>query len=39
VELWGAVDSDEQRQAIRVAIEGIPGVRGVTEHLVRTRAG
>lgn len=39
VELWGAVDSEEQRQAIRVAIEGIPGVRGVTEHLVRTRAG
>jgi CBS domain-containing protein len=39
VELWGAVDSEEQREAIRVAIEGIPGVRGVTEHLVRTRPG
>jgi CBS domain-containing protein len=39
VELWGAVDSEDQRRAIRVAIEGIPGVRGVTEHLVRTRAG
>lgn len=39
VELWGAVDSEDQRHAIRVAVEGIPGVRGVTEHLVRTRAG
>lgn len=32
VELWGNVDSQEQRRAIRVAVEGIPGVRGVTEH-------
>lgn len=39
VELWGAVDSAEQREAIRVAVEGVPGVRGVTAHLVRTRAG
>jgi CBS domain-containing protein len=39
VELWGGVDSEEQRHAIRVAVEGIPGVRSVTEHLVRARAG
>jgi CBS domain-containing protein len=39
VELWGAVDSEDQRRAIRVAVEGIPGVLGVTEHLVRARAG
>jgi CBS domain-containing protein len=32
VELWGNIDSDEQRRAIRVAVEGIPGVRGITEH-------
>ncbi len=32
VELWGNVDSQEQRRAIRIAVEGIPGVRGVTEH-------
>jgi CBS domain-containing protein len=32
VELWGNVDSQDQRRAIRVAVEGIPGVRGVTEH-------
>jgi CBS domain-containing protein len=39
VEIWGAVDSEEQRQAIHVAVERIPGVRGITEHLARTRAG
>jgi CBS domain-containing protein len=39
VELWGAVDSEEQRHAIHLAVERIPGVRGVTEHLTRTRAG
>jgi hypothetical protein len=39
VELWGAVDSEEQRQAIRLAVERTPGVRSVTEHLGRTRAG
>ena len=32
VELWGNIDSDEQRHAIRVAVQEIPGVRGVTEH-------
>jgi len=32
VELWGNVESQEQRRAIRIAVEGIPGVRGVTEH-------
>ncbi len=39
VELWGAIESEEQRQAIRVAVEGIPGVRGITEHYAQTRAG
>lgn len=39
VELWGAVDSEEQRRAIHLAVERIPGVRGVTEHVGRTRAG
>jgi osmotically-inducible protein OsmY len=39
VELWGAVDSEDQRRAIHLAVERIPGVRGVTEHLGRTRAG
>jgi CBS domain-containing protein len=39
VELWGAVDSEEQRRAIRLAVERIPGVRAIAERLVRTRAG
>jgi CBS domain-containing protein len=39
VELWGAVDSEDQRRAIHLAVERIPGVRGITEHLGRTRAG
>jgi CBS domain-containing protein len=39
VELWGAVDSEEQRRAIHLAVERIPGVRAIAERLVRTRAG
>jgi CBS domain-containing protein len=39
VELWGAIESEAQRRAIRVAVEGIPGVRGITEHLAHVRAG
>ena len=38
-ELWGAVESTEQRRAIRVAVEGIPGVRGIVEHYAPARAG
>lgn len=33
VHLWGVIDSDEQRQALRVAAENIPGVTAVEEHL------
>lgn len=33
VHLWGVIDSDEQRQALRVAAENIPGVKSVEEHL------
>jgi CBS domain-containing protein len=29
VELWGAVDSDEQRHALRVLVEGVAGVQKV----------
>jgi osmotically-inducible protein OsmY len=39
VHIWGAVDSDEQRQAIRVAVERVPGVRAVEAHLVRSQPG
>jgi CBS domain-containing protein len=37
--LWGVVDSDEQRKAILIAVEGIPGVRGVEDHLGKVLAG
>ena len=33
VHLWGVVDSNDQRRALRVAAENIPGVTGVEEHL------
>jgi CBS-domain-containing membrane protein len=33
VELWGAVDSDEQHQALRVLVEGVPGVREVEDNV------
>jgi CBS domain-containing protein len=37
--LWGAVESDEARRALRVAVESVRGVKSVVEHLVRARAG
>lgn len=33
VELWGFVSSEEQRNAIRVLVEDVPGVRGVRDNL------
>ena len=33
VHLWGVIDSDAQRDALRVAAENIPGVTAVEEHL------
>lgn len=33
VHLWGLVRSEEERQALHVAAETIPGVRGVEDHL------
>jgi CBS domain-containing protein len=39
VDLWGAIESEEQRRAIHLAVERIPGVRGIREHLAHTRAG
>ena len=34
VDLWGFVDSGEERKAIRVAAENIPGVVTVNDHLL-----
>jgi CBS domain-containing protein len=33
VDLWGIVNSDTERTAIRVAAESMPGVRAVNDHL------
>jgi CBS domain-containing protein len=33
VDIWGIVDSETVRQAIRVAVEETPGVRGVNDNL------
>ena len=33
VDLWGYVESDTERQAIRVAAEATPGVRAVNDHM------
>ena len=34
VDLWGIITYDQQRQALRVAAENIPGVRRVRDHLL-----
>ena len=35
VELWGLVDSEDERKALKIAIEALPGVTGVEDHLGR----
>jgi len=35
VELWGSVESEQERDAIKVVAESIPGVNAVNDHLVR----
>ncbi|HYH20445.1 MAG TPA: CBS domain-containing protein [Azospirillum sp.] len=37
VQLWGVVENDDQRRALRIAAESVPGVRGIEEHLHRNR--
>ena len=34
VELWGSILDERQREAIRVAVENVAGVRGIVDHLV-----
>ena len=34
VHFWGVVGSEEERTALRVAAENIPGVRGVEDHTI-----
>jgi CBS domain-containing protein len=38
VELWGPINSDEQRQALRVAAEATQGVKAVKDNLYRLSA-
>lgn len=35
VELWGFVDSEQEREAVKVAAESISGVNTVNDHLMR----
>lgn len=35
VHLWGVATSEEERKAVRIAAGGVPGVRGVDDHLGR----
>ena len=34
VELWGSILDERQRDAIRVAVENVPGVKKIVDHLV-----
>lgn len=38
VELWGFVENEQERDAIKVAAEAIPGVNAVNDHLLRAVA-
>ena len=39
VHLWGFVETEEERHALRVAAENSPGVTGVEDHLTQYPAG
>ncbi len=39
VDLWGFVESDSERKAIRVTAEGTPGVRAVNDHMTARLLG
>jgi len=38
-QLWGTVESEEQREAFLVAVRGVPGVKDVQPHLGRVLPG
>lgn len=35
VELWGAIQSEQERKALRIAAEAVPGVTAVNDHLFK----
>jgi osmotically-inducible protein OsmY len=39
VDLWGIVDSATEKQALRVAVEIVPGVKAVNDNVVVRPAG
>ena len=39
IDLWGFIESDTERKAIRVAAEGTPGVRAVNDHMTARPLG
>jgi CBS-domain-containing membrane protein len=39
VDLWGFVESDTERKAIRIAVEATPGVRAVNDHMTARPVG
>jgi CBS domain-containing protein len=39
VDLWGFIESDTERKAIRVAAEATPGVRAVNDHMTARPVG
>ena len=34
VDLWGVVNSETEKKAVRIAAEATPGVREVTDNLI-----
>ncbi|MEX2242043.1 MAG: CBS domain-containing protein [Burkholderiales bacterium] len=38
-QLWGTVESQDQREALLLAVRGVPGVKGVQPHLGRALPG
>lgn len=36
VELWGRIDSEDQRRALIVLVQGVAGVRAINDNLTRT---
>lgn len=39
VHFWGLIHSDQERQALHIAAESTPGVRGIEDHLGRIHPG
>ena len=38
-QLWGTVESEDQREALLLAVRGVPGVKGLQPHLGRVLPG